>query len=114
MTPFYRDPVKIYGPPKSIKEDADWEFASDVFAVGSANTNNSFGYLVNKPCVDVKEFMFKNNFPKYALFNIDDQTGIPIDKSLCCTNVNCKICKEFYTAAPVIATGTTGTTGVTV
>ena len=105
INPFYSNPVKILGPPKSIKEGADWEFASDVFAVGTDIPNDPFGFIYNpnKPPVNINEFMFGgidggdgiiNDLSKYALYNIDSETDM--GKALSCTIEGCKVCKEFY------------------
>ena len=93
MMAFYKDPVKIVGPPV-VPGGTDWEFASDVFAVSTDSTKNPFSYLKNVASVDVHEFMFKGSFPNYALYNFDKETNPAA--ALRCTKVGCKECATFY------------------
>lgn len=93
MMAFYKDPVKIVGPPV-VPGGTDWEFASDVFAVPTDSTKNPFSYLKNVASVDVHEFMFKGSFPNYALYNFDKETNPAA--ALRCTKVGCRECEAFY------------------
>ena len=96
MMAFYKDPVKIVGPPV-VPGGTDWEFASDVFAVPTDSTHNPFSYLKNVASVDVHEFMFRGSFPNYALYNFDKETNPAA--ALRCTKVGCKECEAFYASS---------------
>ena len=98
MVPFYKNPVKIEGPPRP--KTSDWEFASDVFAVPSLSNANSFNYLAKEgvPAVDVDAFLYKNNFPNYALYNMDKETDPAA--ALRCTRPGCEVCAAPTPAPP--------------
>lgn len=98
MTDFYKTPVKIMGPPKGGSlcpiKGSDWEFASDLWAVGTETATDPFKYITQIPGIDVNEFMFKGGFPNYGLYNVDKE--IDMAKALSCTDEACTKCAKFY------------------
>jgi hypothetical protein len=105
MERFWSDPVMIEAAPRggSVGKEgcgSDWEFATDVLAVGAVEKIDNkcpFAYLCKADAtVDVNEFMFKGGFPNYGLFNVDKED---LKKALRCNEEGCVTCNQGRGAA---------------